>query len=47
MLDLKTNEDTDDGVIERLEGASAIYFSGGDPAFLAGVLADSDFSTPS
>jgi cyanophycinase len=44
VLDLKTREDTDDPrLIERLEGASAVYFSGGNPAYLAKVLVDSDF----
>jgi cyanophycinase len=44
VLDLKTREDTDDPrLIERLEGASAVYFSGGNPAYLSRVLADSDF----
>jgi len=44
VLELKTKEDTDDPrLLERLEGASAIYFSGGNPAFLAATLAESDF----
>ena len=44
VLDLKTREDTDDPrLIERLEGASAVYFSGGNPAYLAATLAESDF----
>ena len=29
--------------MEKLEGASAVYFSGGNPAYLAATLADSDF----
>jgi cyanophycinase len=44
VLDLKTREDTDDPrLVEKLEGASAVYFSGGNPAYLAATLADSDF----
>ncbi len=44
VLELKTREDTDDPrLIERLDGASAVYFSGGNPAYLAATLADSDF----
>jgi cyanophycinase len=44
VLDLKTREDTDDPrLLEKLEGASAVYFSGGNPAYLAATLADSDF----
>lgn len=44
VLDLKTREDADDPrLVERLEGASAVYFSGGNPAYLAATLAESDF----
>ena len=44
VLDVKTREDTDDPrLVEKLEGASAVYFSGGNPAYLAATLADSDF----
>ncbi|MGH2679635.1 MAG: Type 1 glutamine amidotransferase-like domain-containing protein [Actinomycetota bacterium] len=44
VLDLRSREDTDDvRLIERLEGASAVYFSGGNPAYLSRVLAESDF----
>ena len=44
VLELKTREDTDDPrLLERLEGASAVYFSGGNPAYLAATLADTDF----
>ena len=44
VLELKTREDTDDPrLIERLEGASAVYFSGGNPAYLSATLAESDF----
>jgi cyanophycinase len=44
VLELKTREDTDDPrLIERLDGASAVYFSGGNPAYLAATLAGSDF----
>jgi cyanophycinase len=44
VLDLRGREDTDDPrILEKLEGASAVYFSGGNPAYLAATLADSDF----
>ena len=44
VLDLRTREDTDDPrLLARLEGASAVYFSGGNPAYLAATLADSEF----
>ena len=44
VLELRTREDTDDPrLLEKLEGASAVYFSGGNPAYLAATLADSDF----
>jgi cyanophycinase len=44
VLDLRSREDTDDPrILEKLEGASAVYFSGGNPAYLAATLADSDF----
>ena len=44
VLELRTREDTDDPrLLERLEGASAVYFSGGNPAYLAATLAESDF----
>lgn len=44
VLDLKTREDVDDPrLIERLDGASAVYFSGGNPAYLSTVLTESDF----
>ena len=44
VLDLRTREDTDDPrILEKLEGASAVYFSGGNPAYLAATLAESDF----
>ena len=44
VLELKTREDTDDPrLIERLEGASAVYLSGGNPAYLASTLTESDF----
>jgi cyanophycinase len=43
VLDVRTREDTDDPrLIERLEGASAVYFSGGNPAYLSTVLTESD-----
>jgi cyanophycinase len=44
VLDLKGREDTDDRrLIERLDGASAVYVSGGNPAYLSRVLTESDF----
>jgi cyanophycinase len=44
VLDLRTREDTDDPrLLARLDGASAVYFSGGNPAYLARTLGDSDF----
>lgn len=44
VLDLRSREDTDDvRLIERLEGASAVYFSGGNPAYLSRVLTETDF----
>jgi cyanophycinase len=44
VLDLRTREDTDDPrLLARLDGASAVFFSGGNPAYLARTLADSDF----
>jgi len=44
VVDLRTRQDTDDPrIIEKLEGASGVYFSGGNPAYLAATLADSEF----
>ena len=44
VLDLRSREDTDDPrILEKLDGASAVFFSGGNPAYLAATLADSDF----
>jgi cyanophycinase len=44
VLELRTRDDTDDPrLIERLEGASAVYLSGGNPAYLASTLFESDF----
>ena len=44
VLDLQTREDSDDPrLIGGLEGASAVYFSGGNPAYLSATLAESDF----
>lgn len=44
VLDLQTREDADDPrLVARLEGASAVYFSGGNPAYLSATLAESDF----
>lgn len=44
VVDLKGREDTDDPrLLEKVEGASAVYFSGGNPAYLSSVLAESEF----
>jgi cyanophycinase len=44
VLDLRTREDADDPrILAHLEGASAVYFSGGNPAYLSSTLAESDF----
>jgi cyanophycinase len=44
VIDLQTREDTDDPrLLARLDGASAVYFSGGNPAYLSATLAESDF----
>jgi cyanophycinase len=44
VLDLLTREDADDPrLVARLDGASAVYFSGGNPAYLSATLAESDF----
>lgn len=44
VLDLRTREDADDPrLVARLDGASAVYFSGGNPAYLSATLAESDF----
>jgi cyanophycinase len=44
VLDLRTREDADDPrLLARLDGASAVYFSGGNPAYLSATLAESDF----
>jgi cyanophycinase len=44
VLDLRTREDSDDPrLLAKLDGASAVYFSGGNPAYLSRVLAESDF----
>jgi cyanophycinase len=44
VLDLQTREDTDDPrLLAKLDGASAVYFSGGNPAYLSAVLVESDF----
>jgi cyanophycinase len=44
VLDLRTREDTDDPrILEKLDGASAVYFSGGNPAYLAATLAETEF----
>lgn len=44
VLDLRTREDADDPrLLARLDGASAVYFSGGNPAYLSATLSESDF----
>ncbi len=44
VLDLRSREDADDPrLLARLDGASAVYFSGGNPAYLSRTLAESDF----
>jgi cyanophycinase len=44
VLDLRSREDADDPrLLARLDGASAVYFSGGNPAYLSATLADTDF----
>lgn len=44
VLDLRTREDADDPrLVARLDDASAVYFSGGNPAYLSATLAESDF----
>jgi cyanophycinase-like exopeptidase len=43
-LPLKTREDASrPGVVSKVEDAAFVYFSGGNPAYLADVLADSPF----
>jgi len=44
VLDLRSREDADDPrLLARLDGASAVYFSGGNPAYLSAMLAETDF----
>jgi cyanophycinase len=44
VLPLKTREDANrDDVVRRLDDASIVFFSGGNPARLAGVLRDTPF----
>lgn len=44
VLPLRTREDAArPDLVERLEGASVAYFSGGNPAFLASVISDTPF----
>lgn len=44
VLDLQSREDTNDPrLLARLDGASAVYFSGGNPAYLSATLAETDF----
>jgi cyanophycinase len=39
VLDVRDRTDADDlGIVERVQGASVIYFSGGNPAYLAATL---------
>jgi cyanophycinase len=46
FLELRTHEDADDErFVRALDGAAFVFFSGGNPARLAGVLADSVFWT--
>jgi cyanophycinase len=43
-IPLKTREDAhDDSLVERMRGASAVYFSGGNPFYLAQTLRDTPF----
>ena len=44
VVPIKTREDAArDDLVAKVEGASVAYFSGGNPAFLASVLADTPF----
>jgi len=44
VVELKTREDADDPrVVGRLDGASVVYFSGGNPAYLSAILRDTEF----
>jgi cyanophycinase len=44
VLDLWTREDTDDPrLLAKLDGASAVYFSGGNPAYLSATLTETEF----
>jgi cyanophycinase len=44
VVELKTREDADDPrIVERLDGASVVYFSGGNPAYLSATLRDTEF----
>jgi cyanophycinase len=44
VLPLKTRQDARDGVlIERMRGASVVYFSGGNPYYLAQTLRETPF----
>jgi cyanophycinase len=46
VVELKTREDADDPrIVDRLDGASVVYFSGGNPAYLAATLRDTGFWT--
>jgi cyanophycinase len=44
VVPLKTREDAhDDGIVGRLDDASLVFFSGGNPARLAAILRDTPF----
>ncbi len=44
VVPIKTRDDAArPGFVERLEGASIVYFSGGNPAYLAATLIDTPF----
>lgn len=44
VLPLRTREDAGrEDVLDRLRGASAVYFSGGNPYYLASTIADTPF----
>jgi cyanophycinase len=44
VVELRTREDADDPrIVDRLDGASVVYFSGGNPAYLSSILRDTGF----
>jgi cyanophycinase len=46
VVPLKTRGDAEDpAIVERLAGASVVYFSGGNPAYLSATLLDTPFWT--